>query len=386
VWWFGLISFALWSPFSISGAQIALGLSFLAMVNEIRRGTVRPRWAGFEAPFLLLFLAGILSLGNAVDLGRGVSELRKFLIILPFWLPFWYPLTEKEIGSITDTLIASTALAGLVGAGKTLMAMQSLQERASGFFSMSLTFGEFMALVLMFTLVWRQREDDPGRRRLLLLAAACQGVGLISSMARGAMIGLVLGCAFLWRQYWRGVVLVMVIVAIGLGGFLVLVKNADSRFFVVRKDDWVRFRIWEVGFTLLAEKPVFGVGMNNIKPLYREKATPEEVDKKWIFGHQHNNFMQYLVMTGLFGFSVFCWWLLELGRFCLFPDPSSDAVDVVARRVMPMGLFALFLCFWGSGFTEYSFGDEEVAMLFFFLLGLLANPGPDPRCPRPVDS
>jgi hypothetical protein len=38
-----------------------------------------------------------------------------------------------------------------------------------------------------------------------------------------------------------------------------------------------------------------------------------------------------------------------------------------------MGAAAIFVCFIVTGFTEHSWGDEEVIMMAFFLSGLLMN-------------
>jgi hypothetical protein len=367
----GLLLFAVCSSFSISGAQIGLGLALIGFLQRWYRGELRPTLSGMEGSFLVFALAGVFSLSNAGDVGRGVSELRKFLILFPFWIPFWLPLTPDRQRRILLILLTSSSIIAGISVGRFLMNWSD-QSRAVGFFSLPLTFGECQSLTIMATIFWLQAGESCRKTRLLLYGALfVQSLAVLASMARSAWVGLLLGILYVFWNRLHRVVPVLAIIGVI---FFALASQSEfyrSRFSLSQANDWVRFRIWQMGTSFLVEKPVFGVGMNNIKPLYKTRATDEEREKKWIFGHQHNNFMQFLVMTGFFGFSALCWWLVELGRLCLrlherITDPWQK--DLAAKT------FGLFLCFWGSGFTEYSFGDEEVAMLFFFLLGLLANP------------
>jgi O-antigen ligase len=129
---------------------------------------------------------------------------------------------------------------------------------------------------------------------------------------------------------------------------------------------------------------VFGVGMNNVKPHYLERVKSFDIARREVHGHLHSSFMQILAMTGILGFTMFSWFWLRLWQFLRL---LGLRLTTPWLRGMAGGMEAVLAAFLVSGLTEYSFGDEEVAMLVFFLTGLVASPylasadGPGEGCP-----
>lgn len=380
LWLFGLSVYAVAAAFSISASQIGLGLAALGMFRMWLAGGFKPRWTVVELAFGGLFIAGLLSLTNAVDLWRGVSELKKFLLIVVLWLPFWPGLKPAEQRRLMGLLVASSALAGILGATGALwkVATNAWDFRSSGFYSMSITFGETQALFLLLTLSWLRSEAADSPRRLHLKGAAiCQVIGLLSSFTRGAFIGFTLGLITHFRAEWRKTLAgLLVIGVLAVVGAHILRPDLDVFSLKSNKPQSLggnlRWTIWQNGWNMFTRYPVFGVGLNNIKPHYRAilEANPNPNDPQ-VYGHLHNNFLQFLVMTGITGFSAFCLLFLATARY-LRRLPGTIAVPWLALQAY--GALDIWVAFHGTGLTEYSFGDEEVAMLAFFLIGLLAAP------------
>lgn len=380
LWLFGLSVYAIAAAFSISASQIGLALASIGMFRMWTAGGFKPRWTVIEYAFGALFIAGMLSLINAIELWRGVTELKKFLLIVVFWLPFWPGLKPPEQRRLMGLLGASSALAGLLGAGGTVwkIATHAWDFRSAGFFSMSITFGETQALFLLLTLSWLRAEpDDSSRRFQLKAAAACQALGLLSSFTRGAFIGFAVGLIMHFRAEWRktlvGLIIIGILIPIGA-----CILRPDLDVFSLKSNrpqsigGNLRWAIWQNGWSIFKEYPVFGVGLNNIKPHYRAilETHPNSSDSQ-IYGHLHNNFLQFLVMTGVVGFVAYCFLLVGTAHY-LRKLPAAISSSWLALQAY--GALDIWIAFHGTGLTEYSFGDEEVAMLAFFLIGLLAAP------------
>ncbi|MFZ2959731.1 MAG: O-antigen ligase family protein [Candidatus Ozemobacteraceae bacterium] len=383
----GLLAYAFFAPFSITGSQIALSFSLVALGILWHRGEQAISFTRADAAFGGFALAGLLSLAGAIDLSRGISEMKKFLIIFAFWLPLWRPLPAGKRQTILGILIGISSFISIFGLLKLVYVDYADYgiTRAEGFFSLPLTFGEFNALTMLTTLFWLHAGDSrPVVRVGLLLAFFFQMVGLVTSFTRGAWLGFGAGFLVLIFQNPRKFLSVFLICFLlcGVGASFSSGMRSRLATFTTVGDGTssFRIRIWQLGYEIISLNPVFGVGMNCVKPHYQARVTPYEVSINEVHGHLHNSYLQYAAMTGLFGYVLFWWWTLELFALARSgPTRMSALWDATMASHLP----ALFACFFVTGITEYSFGDEEVAMLFFFLVGLLLNPMLIPKSEKP---
>ncbi len=368
----GLWLYGLFCGFSISGSQIALGIALIGLVGALRNGSVRVKRSIVDWPFACFALAGLLSIGNAEDVGRAVAEMKKFLIIVVFWIPFCANLSPGRQRNVLGVMLCGGALAAVSGILK-LIYHDEWATRAYGFFSLPITFGECQMLFALSALAWLLASDSRPLVRIGLLGAFFANlIGMLVSFSRGSWIGFLAGFTIMaWRNPRKLAPLAVLFLAgILIATFVssgVRTRLASFNF----QDNFFRFRIWQVGFDILDLHPVFGVGMNNVKKHYQERARAFDRAANEVHGHLHNTFMQILVMTGLFGFTMFWWMVVVFARFCTsLPLSIGDPWQAKLSE----GAFPILIAFLVTGLTEYSFGDEEVAMLTFFLVGFLASP------------
>jgi len=373
---YGLIGYALAAGFSISLSQICLGIAFLGLLWRLFRNSEQFPWAGFEHAYFGFALACALSIPQAVDPFKAIAEMRKFLLILVFSTAYGAVLSSSARRVLTGCLVGAGAIAAIIGPLKTLI-QQGTWERTMGFFSLPLTFAECQMIFIMITLRWLLIKEEPPRVRLLLGAALLmQGFGFLAAFTRGAIIGAILGILMMFRRHPKAIAAVVCLSILGIAG-LVSIQTAMGRKEAFETSAAapdglknIRLRIWSVGLNILAEHPVFGVGMNNVKSQYRLRATPSEKEKNWVYGHLHNTFLQILTMSGMFGLVTFFWFWATTSRWCL--NVAGSGLPAWEAG-MADAAFPVIVAFLGSGMTEYSFGDEEVAMLAFFSIGLLTN-------------
>ncbi len=383
--WFG-------AGFSISASQVALGLALIGVgANAWRRN--RPLWrpTAVARAYGIFVLVGVLNLAWCVDVARALDESRKFLMILVFFLPYWARLTVEQSERLIVGLIGGAGLAGYIGVFQYIhtLTQDTNRVRAYGFFSIPLTFGEVLAMTMILTLAaWPIIARRPRLRLWCLLSLPGQIVGFILTLSRGPWVALGAGLLTMLvvvgtrRARNRRYLLILLVGAVAVSALVLCspfaVRLLDPE--LLSYSSYFRLRIWQIGFSILADHP-FGVGMNNVKPLYGGYVDAYDVANGEVHGHLHNNFLHYAVMLGWPGLLAFIWvWLVLLRELVV---RGRELGGLWGRFLV--SLAGLWVVFFTVGLTEYSYGDEEVCMVFFFVLGVVLSPfGPARSADDPV--
>ncbi len=388
----GLIIFAIACNFSISLSQIGLGLALIGTIVLLKNKEYTTRPTPIDLSFACFAFAGFLSLFNAAETLKAIIEMKKFLIIFVFYITFWIPYSEAFQKKILGIYLSFATIISAAGIAKLYLVDVNL-DRAYGFFSLPITFGECQAMALLLAISWlctpnKSKNETAG----ILLSITLILSALILSFTRGAWLGFGFGFLTLLVRFPRKLLMIAVFIGIFVGLLAANDSQVRERFqsmsikknlqtFQRRVDakyetdgfesNFRRLRNWQIGFDIFNSMPVFGAGMNNVKYWYKKRATEFERNNSFIFGHQHNNFMQLMVMTGLLGLTCFFWFLLSLARLLI---AAPNYIESDWQKNISKGAIAVLFCFIATGLTEYSWGDEEVAMLAFFLMGIMINP------------
>jgi O-antigen ligase len=141
---------------------------------------------------------------------------------------------------------------------------------------------------------------------------------------------------------------------------------------VDQRDESTTWRetVWREGFDVLKSKPrhlLVGVGMDTLKYRWREWGMFDHGRLPW--GHLHSTPLQIAFERGLPALAA---WLALLFLYW-------RALWRMARRVrdlnwiergLALGALGGAIGFFASGLVHYNLGDSEVAMNFYFLMGL----------------
>lgn len=387
----GLFVFVIACNFSISASQIGLSLAMIGFIALYKAGRIRPRPTPLDAPFAFMAVTGLLSVFRAEDLSRAIPELRIYLLIFCFYLAYWPRMSESFQKKLFTVFIISAGIMGALNSYR-MPHLELAGNRAKGFFSTSMTFGECQALATLAILtLFATVEKSVSRMSLLLLASIATTYSVMFSMVRGAWLGLAVGSIMLSFRYPKRIpaaLLVIVIATLPLVYFSPAIQDRfvglslqqtaaiadqkiDAKFQNASLEaSYRRLTIWMRGFQMLENNYAFGVGMNNVKTWYKRLASDFEFKADLIWGHQHNNFMQILAMTGYIGLFAFFYFIIEALKFAW---RAYTAVGNNGVKSIGTGAFSLLICFFITGLTEYSWGDEEVAMMALFLGGLMLN-------------
>ncbi|MFO0416547.1 MAG: O-antigen ligase family protein [Pseudomonadota bacterium] len=195
-------------------------------------------------------------------------------------------------------------------------------------------------------------------RTALLIALCCLPLlisALILNLKRGPWLGVLIGASILCLWYARRFIAPIVIGALVLATTVAPIREriADSYdHFTITGG---RSTIWRIGLELATDYPL-GIGYHNSGVLrnFAPEIPPE-------LKHFHNNLINIAAETGWLGLGVFIWLCLNIVRLA-WRDRSDRLAVAIGCGV---------ISWQAAGLVEYNFGDSEVTILVWILLGLL---------------
>ncbi|NIQ00040.1 MAG: hypothetical protein GWM98_06160, partial [Nitrospinaceae bacterium] len=148
-----LIVFVLFSMFSISVTQIALGLGALVWLARTQlTGSWKDQQWPLGIPFLVFSLACLLAVLTAVDPAVSLKPLKKLLLILTV---FWVANTvqgARQRDLLVLLLVISACGASLYGFYQAFTTSVTLKTRVEGTMSIYMTFAGLLMLVGLLSL------------------------------------------------------------------------------------------------------------------------------------------------------------------------------------------------------------------------------------------
>ncbi len=250
--------------------------------------------------------------------------------------------------------------------------------RASGFYGHYVTYAEVLQLIgaLALGLLIAQ-----GRKRTWLavvLAATLLGISaaLLLTVTRAAGLAFLVGAAVI---VLAGVASRRAALVVALGALLIVpaglyvLQQKRNVGFYDRRDGSITWRetVYREGLALLVKRPrhlLVGVGADSIKRYWREWGLFD--NGRIPLGHFHSTPLQLAVERGIP--TLLCWLaLLALYARMLWHllTRRPGALTWIERGLV-LGALGGLVGFFTSGMVHYNLGDSEVAMIFYFVMGL----------------
>lgn len=247
--------------------------------------------------------------------------------------------------------------------------------RATGFYNHWTTYAESLQLIAslaigLFLALPRKRSRNGA---LLALAIVGMGVALLLSVTRASWLSLLISATLITALSVSRralIVLGLCAVPVVLAGLFVLQQKRNVGFFDQKDDSIVwRQRTWRDGFHLLTSNPrhlLVGVGMDSIKAHWREWGLFD--NGRMPMGHMHSDYLQIALERGV---PALIAWLILLGTYALMLWRLRRRVSVEnwIERGIVLGALGGLVGFMSSGLVHYNWGDSEVAMLFYLVMG-----------------
>jgi O-antigen ligase len=250
--------------------------------------------------------------------------------------------------------------------------------RAAGFYGHYTTYSEVLQLVgsLAFGLFISVRKKLSSIGVLLAIVVAGMSAALVMTVTRASMLSfLISATVIVLFGASRKTVLYLFVLAIPivLAGLFLLQQKRNVGFFD-QKDASTTWRktVYRDGINLLVSKPrhlLVGVGMDSIKKHACEWKLFDNC--RLPIGHMHSNLLEFAVERGVPALLV---WLVFIGFYArmlwrmLRSGQLSDWMD----RGITIGAIGGLVGFFSSGLVHYNWGDSEVVMVLYFIIGLCA--------------
>ncbi|MCB0415520.1 MAG: O-antigen ligase family protein [Bdellovibrionales bacterium] len=245
--------------------------------------------------------------------------------------------------------------------------------RVSGYFGNSMTYahniGLWFSLFLSFVLF--SRKILKINKVLLYVVFVVTSMALFLTFTRGVWLSVGVAVSIMLLVVYRK----RAFYFIGSGAFIVLVlaltlPMIKSRLtHIMDESNQGRINLWKANVAMFLDHPFLGVG-------YRQNAknTLKYYDKLNIdsdfASHAHNNYLQVLAGTGIFGLifylifnGVLIYWAYRVYRENKDTDPITAAIG--------LGLFMAYIHLHIGGLSEANFQDGEISHSFVFLSALL---------------
>jgi O-antigen ligase len=253
--------------------------------------------------------------------------------------------------------------------------------RATGFYNHWTTYAEVLQLLLSLTLGLFVALPRKTTRNGVLLALAIAGMGgaLLFSVTRASWLSFLVSAALITALSLSRRALIVVgacALPLVLAGLFVLHQKRNVGFFD-RKDDSIvwRQKIWHEGFHLLVSNPrhlLVGVGMDSIKAHWRDWGLFE--NGRLPMGHMHSDYLQIALERGI---PTLIAWLILLGTYARLLWRLRRRVSVEnwpaenwIERGIVLGALGGLVGFMLSGVVHYNWGDSEVVMILYLIMGL----------------
>ncbi|MDX6613779.1 MAG: hypothetical protein QOD75_2965 [Blastocatellia bacterium] len=368
---------------------LAVTLLASAMVNVVYTIGERAIGRGVQVSGMAesspLFVAGIRESDTLLEVNgaklRNADQLADALETLPgsvsppaevkLYRYEWVPIFKVPRGAL---LPGQTPLEKLGIAGW----HRGRDWRAMGFFGHYVTYAEALQLLASLALglfICLKPKRSPAGT-LLIISLAGLGVALVLTVTRAAWLGfLVSALLMLVLGTSRRVIIIIAACALPLilGGLFVLQQKRHVGFFD-QKDDSIRWRetVQREGLHLLVAKPrhlLIGVGMDSIK---RYAHIWDMFDHGRLpIGHMHSNFLQIALERGIPALLLWLWLMFLYARVLWRTFRRMGVVQPHGiERGIVLGALGGLIGFMTSGVVHYNWGDSEVVMIFYFIMGL----------------
>ncbi|MBA2702869.1 MAG: O-antigen ligase family protein [Blastocatellia bacterium] len=269
---------------------------------------------------------------------------------------------------VTDAAKSRTSPSGIIGSKPTH------RFRASGWTRHYETYAEILQilaqLALGLALAHLLNHGLNRWSRLAFLAAALLALGLALTAMRTALIAFAVGVVVISWRALRGRGRIAVLAGLSalllIGAFVVFETRARQALFLQDPSSSLRVEVARVGLSRIMLHPLFGHGMDAMKVHWNEWGFPGSE-----MLHLHSTPLQLAFDRGL---PALCFWLWIVWLFWRLASRNEkrlrETLDTNRYGIL-LGATGALAGFFASSLVNYNLGDGEVALVFWWLLGLV---------------
>jgi putative inorganic carbon (HCO3(-)) transporter len=244
--------------------------------------------------------------------------------------------------------------------------------RTEGLFPSGITYAHNLLFPLSFVTAFLFAPSPRWQKKTLLwLAWGLMIFALLFSLTRGVWIAY--GCVLIVCGLVRGRrALLGAVGGIVLCGLFLLSagdgvrERASEVFDLQAASNVTRSRIWQANLDMIQDQPLFGWGYGNYKQFrapYYASYPGADTD-----AHAHNMYLQIGAESGLVGLCAFLVLIaVVLGKgWQIYAGLTTEPLKSCALGIL-LSVFGFLI----GGLTQHNFGDAEVVIVLWAVLGVL---------------
>jgi O-antigen ligase len=245
-----------------------------------------------------------------------------------------------------------------------------------------MTTSELMMFAALMLLPFTVHPATPRRIRALALAGLVPVlVSLYGTVTKGAYLAFAAGMVFIALvRSWK-----LLLPALAAGVLLVVLappfvqERLEGIVDIHHPENAERLMLWKTGLRIFARSPVVGVGDIDLHAVYVQVMDPGDPARH---GHLHNMALQFLVTLGVVGFAAVLAMFTQIVRteWKIY----RRVKDHWLRGSIALGALSVFVGLQVAGLTEWTFGDQEIAIVFWISVGMALAAGSMPAAAREV--
>jgi O-Antigen ligase len=267
-------------------------------------------------------------------------------------------------------VLGESSSSGIVGSER------SHRFRASGWTRHYETFAELLQMIAQLALglaLAHLRNHGANKYfKIAILAVAVLTLGLVFTAMRTVIVAFVIAASMIAFRSLRGTFKVVFTFALffvlAFGAVVVWQTRDRNALSLGDPSSSLRLQVARVGLSRIPIHPIFGHGMDAMKLHWTEWGFP---GKDML--HLHSTPLQLAFDRGLPMLALWLWMMAAFWLAIVRAERSaSDLSDTNSYGIL-LGTLGALTGFLISSLVNYNYGDAEVAMMFWFLMGVAVS-------------
>lgn len=275
---------------------------------------------------------------------------------------------ERTCSVVTDQLKSSASPSGITGESR------SHRFRASGWTRHYETYSEILQIIAQIALglaLANFRSHGPNLRfKLAVAAAALLALGIALTAMRTVLVAFVIGACVIGfraaRGWARAIVPATLLLVLAFGAFIVWQTRAEGALWLQDSSADLRTTVARVGLSRIMLHPIFGHGMDAMHLHWNEWGFPG----KDMLG-MHSTPLQLAFDRGLPALVFWLWIMMVFWRMTTRGERELRESGDTSGHGLLLGATGAIVGFFLSSLVNYNFGDGEVALVFWWLMGVV---------------
>ncbi len=356
-----------------------LGVSFL--LHRVWQRDLRLEPVASE-PALLLFMAAVLIFSvTSLHPQGSLRELSIYAVSFVLFFLIFNQLDSKErLYRFLSCALLAALLVSLYGIYQYIIGVPVesawvdmdrhplLRTRVYSVFGNPNILAEYLVMLIPFGLALAWSSGEKWKRFFFLAVTAAMGLTLLLTFSRGGWAGLAAALLFfVLLKNWRYLLLLLPLALAG-AAFLpdVVLERLLTIFSLEDTSNIYRLVVWQEALGIIRDFWATGVGLGyqsfvEVYPYYMITRVKTPF-------HVHNTYLQFLVETGIMGFTIFIWLLASILKKGIKSLPQAS--DPFLKN-MTIAALAATVGVMIQGFGEHILYMPKIIILFWMNAAVL---------------